>query len=300
MSSHHRAGQRKPFGAEEEHARTVLESELGVDFRHHDDGSTNSMPDLLSLNGKHVAEVITTVPRAAREAQKNLNAVPDANLPHCVRVVLPFKLLRVASQPRRLKIQDEVLVSTATAGCQNHWSSSGTGTSDLDDVGAAPLLFLRSLGDGVTLLCVQHCGHSDEASHQIDWTVVHQPSLVDPWQLIRQSLHNVKEQRGGVQALADKLGRYPNKHLLMYPFGPPENLTAEFTQYVAPSNLSDIMPSLLSPPLADIHVWLLYRYGSGVFEGLHVCSGHWTRFGTRIPKLDGLFSAIQRPHYRDA
>ncbi len=296
----HQAGRRKPIGAEEEHARTVLESELGVDFRHHDDGSANSMPDLLSLNGKHVAEVITTVPRAAREAQKNLNAVPHADLPHCVRVLLPFTLLRVASKPRRLKIQEEVLVSTATAACQHHWSSWGTRTPDRDNVGAAPLLFPRSLADGVTLLCVKHCGHPDDAPHQIDWTVLHQPSLVDPWQLIRQSLHNVKEQRGGVQALVEKLGNYPNKHLVMYPFGPPESLTAEFSQYVPPSNLSDLMPSLLNSPLVDIHVWLLYRYGSGVFEGLHVCSGYWTRFGTGIPKLDGLFPAIQRPHYRDA
>ncbi len=54
--------------AEEEHARIVLEDELGVEFQHHDDGSKSSMPDLLSLDGNHVAEVITTTPSAVREA----------------------------------------------------------------------------------------------------------------------------------------------------------------------------------------------------------------------------------------
>ncbi len=50
---------------EEEHARTLLENELGMPFRRHDDGSKNGMPDLLSKDGNHVAEVITTVPRGS-------------------------------------------------------------------------------------------------------------------------------------------------------------------------------------------------------------------------------------------
>ena len=44
------------FRAEEEHARIMLEGELGVEFLHHDDGSKQRMPDLLSLDRNHVAE----------------------------------------------------------------------------------------------------------------------------------------------------------------------------------------------------------------------------------------------------
>lgn len=110
----------------------------------------------------------------------------------------------------------------------------------------------------------------------------------DPWQLIRRSLHNVEEdQHGAVGSLAKKLNGYPNKHLVMYPFGPPGNLTAAFSRYVPPSDWWDLMPPQLNPPLDDIHVWLLYRYGNqDDVEGLHICSGHWSKFATTIPKPD--------------
>jgi hypothetical protein len=152
------------------------------------------------------------------------------------------------------------------------------------------------------VLCVQLCQHSNVESHQIEWFIVHEPSTRDPWDLIRQSLHIVdKEQRGGVQALAKKLSGYPNKHLVMYPFGPPENLTAAFSRYVPPSKSSDLIPPQLNAPLADVHIWLLYRYEKhDVAEGLHVCNGHWAMFGTTFPKLNGLFSPLRRLHYRDA
>ena len=38
----------------------MLEVEFGVEFQRHDDGSKPRMPDLLSLDVNHVAEVITT------------------------------------------------------------------------------------------------------------------------------------------------------------------------------------------------------------------------------------------------
>lgn len=57
---------------EEEHARLMLSDELGVEFRLYDDGSKSNMPDLLSEDGKHVAEVITTTPSAIREAEQRL------------------------------------------------------------------------------------------------------------------------------------------------------------------------------------------------------------------------------------
>ena len=37
---------------EEEHAKIVLEGELGIEFHHHDDGSKDGMPDLLSFGRK--------------------------------------------------------------------------------------------------------------------------------------------------------------------------------------------------------------------------------------------------------
>jgi hypothetical protein len=119
--------------------------------------------------------------------------------------------------------------------------------------------------------------------------------------LIRQSLHIVEEeQRGGVQALAEKLDGYPNKHLVMYPIGPPGNLTAAFSQYLPPPNPRDLMLPQLNPSLADVHLWLMYQYGNrDVAEGLHVCSGHWAKFGTTLPKLD-LGFPLRRLHYRDA
>lgn len=76
-------------GAEEEHARLMLSGELGVDVRLHDNGSRPSMPDLLSVDGKHVAEVITTAPSAIREAENNLPSMVEPRLPHCVEVSIP-------------------------------------------------------------------------------------------------------------------------------------------------------------------------------------------------------------------
>lgn len=289
------------FRAEEEHARIVLEGELGVEFQHHDDGSKPRMPDLLSLDGNHVAEVITTTPCAAREAQQSLDPMPDATLPHCVWVMVPYTIVGGATKAVRHKIEADVLRWTAKPRCKYHWSSRDERQlrpgADPD-----PILGLRAYDDGVKVLCVQRCQHSDLESHQIEWSIVHEPSPVDPWDLIRQSLHTVdKEQHGGVQALAKKLSGYPNKHLVMYPFGPPENLTAAFSHYVPPSNSRDLMPPQLNPPLADIHVWLLYQYGNrDVVEGLHVCSGRWAKFGTTFPKPDEQASPLRYLHYRDA
>lgn len=53
------------FRAEEGHARIVL----GVEFLH-DDGPKRRMPDLLSLDRNHAAEVVTTTSPAVREGQK--------------------------------------------------------------------------------------------------------------------------------------------------------------------------------------------------------------------------------------
>ncbi len=103
-----------------------------------------------------------------------------------------------------------------------------------------------------------------------------------------------------MQALAKKLGGYPNKHLVMYPFGPPGNLTAALSHYALPSDLSDLMPPRLKPPLVDVHLWLVYQYGNDdVVEGLHVCDGRWAKFGTLLPKQD-VSSPIRRFHYPDA
>ncbi|RAX43713.1 hypothetical protein DQ354_19280 [Arthrobacter sp. AQ5-06] len=294
-------GRRVAYRAEEEHARIVLEGELGVEFRHHDDGSKSSMPDLLSLDGNHVAEVVTTSPHAVREAQRNLNPMPSATLPHCVRVMVPYTIVGGASRVVRHKIQADVLRWTAEPGCTHHWSSRDE-RQLRPGVDPDPILVLRAYDDGVNVLCVQHCQHSALESHQVEWSIVHEPSPSDPWELIRQSLHTVDNDQGGaVQALANKLNGYPNKHLMLYPFGPPGNLTAAFSRYKPPSNSLDLMPPQLNPPLADIHVWLLYRYENGDFvEGLHVCSGHWAKFGTAFPKSDDPNPPLRRLHYRNA
>lgn len=287
--------------AEEEHARILLEGELGVKFLHHDDGSKPRMPDLLSLDGKHVVEVITTTRPAVREAEKRMDPMPHVSLHHCVRVVVPYTIVGGATKAVRHKIKADVLRWTAETGCKYHWASRDERQlhpgSDPD-----PILGLRAYDDGVKVLCVQRCQHLANESHQIEWSVVHEPSSRDPWELIRQSLRIVdKEQRGGVQALAKKLNGYPNKHLVMYPFGPPGNLTAEFNSYVPPSNSHDLMPPQLNPPLADIHVWLIYKYGNrDVVEGLHVCTGHWARFGTGFPNPGDQSSPLRQLHYREA
>lgn len=289
------------FRAEEEHARIVLEGELRVEFQHHDDGSKPRMPDLLSLDGNHVAEVITTSPPTVREAEQSLNPMRDAALPHCVRVIIPYKIVAGATKAARHKIKADVLRWTANPECRYHWSSHDD-RQLLPGVDPDPILFLRDYYDGVTVWCVQPCQHSNVKAHQIEWSLVHESSHRDPWTLIRQSLHIVdRMQHGGVEALVKKLSGYPNKHLVMYPFGPPGNLTAAFSHYVPPSNWRDLMTPKLNPPLADIHVWLLYRYGNrDAVEGLHVCSGHWAKFGTTFPKLDEPSSPLRRLHYRDA
>lgn len=290
------------LGAEEEHARIVLEGELGVEFQHHDDGSKPRMPDLLSLDRDHVAEVITTSSPTVREAQQNLKPMPDATLPHCVRVIMSYAIVGGATKSARNKIKADVLRGTANPECTYHWTSRDEQRL-LPGIGPDPIFFLGDYDNGVTLWCVQHCQHSNVKPHQIEWSLVHEPSPVDPWMLIRQSLHIVdRKQHGGVEALAKKLNGYPNKHLVMYPFGPPGNLTAAFSRYMPPSNSRDLLPPQLNPPLADIHIWLLYRYGNhdDVVEGLHVCNGHWAKFGTTFPKPDKSSSALRRLHYRDA
>lgn len=287
--------------AEEEHARIMLESELGVDLVHHDDGSKPRMPDLLSLDRNHVAEVITTTSPAVREAQKSLDSMPDATLPHCVSVIVPYTSVGGATKAARYKIKADVLQWTAAPGCEYHWSSRDERQPG-PNIAPVPILGLRAYNDGVKVLCVQHCKHSTVKPHQIEWSVEHQPSFRNPWELIRQSLQIVdNKHHGGVEALAKKLDGYPNKHLVMYPFGPPGNLTAAFSRYIPPSNSSDFMPPQLNPPLADIHFWLLYRYGNrNDVEGIHVCTGHWAKFGTTVPKTVDPASLLQRFHYRDA
>ena len=289
------------FRAEEEHARIMLEGELGVEFLHHDDGSKQRMPDLLSLDRNHVAEVITTTSPAVREAEQSLNPMPEATLPHCVLVTVPYTVVGGATKAVRHKIKTDVLQWTAMPGCEYHWSSRDK-RQLRPGLDPDPILVLRAYGDGVKVLRIQRCQHSDFESHRIEWSLVHESAPVDPWDLIRQSLHTVdRKQHGGVEALAKKLNGYPNKHLVMYPFGPPGNLTAEFSRYAPPSNSRDLTPPQLNPPLADIHVWLLYRYGnSHVVEGLHVCNGHWVKFGTTFPKLDDHSSPFRTFHYRGA
>lgn len=286
-------------GAEENHARLVLSYELGVQFRIHDDGSRSSMPDLLSVDGKHVAEVITSAPAAVREAAQRLDPVAEPELPHCVRVMIPYTRLGRVTKNVRSKIKADVLRWTVEAGCEYHWSSRDEWQL-IPGVDPDPILGLRVYDDGVRVMCVQRCQHSPDEPHQIGWSVAHGPSPADPWTLIRRSLHIVeKEQRGGVSALAKKLDGYANKHLVMYPFGPPGNLTAAFSHYVHPINPRDLTPAQLSPPLTNVHLWILYQYGNGSSaEGLHVCNGHWAKFGASIPKLD-LHFPFQQLHYRD-
>ena len=288
------------FRAEEEHARLLLSSELGVDFRLHDDGSKSRMPDLLSVDGKHVAEVVTTALHAVREAEQNLDPVTEPRVPHCVWVVIPYARMRGVIKDVRHKIQADVLRWTVEAGCEYHWSSRDV-RELLPGVDPDPILSLGAYDDGIRAVCAQHCQHADIEPHQIRWSVAHEPSPDDPWSLIRRSLHIVdEEQRGGVQALATKLDGYPNKHIVIYPFGPPGNLTAAFGGYVPPSNPRDCTPPQLNPPLANVHLWLLYQYGNrDVTEGLHLCNGHWGKFGTTLPKLDQS-SLLRQIHYRDA
>jgi hypothetical protein len=284
---------------EEEHARLLLSGDLGVDFSHHDDGSRPSMPDLVSADGKHVAEVITTTRSAVREAEHHLGSVAEPKLPHCVWVMVPYPILGGASKYVRLRVVADIVRWTSDISCDSHWSTSDAQKSQ-PGVDPNPILPLRAYDDGVQVVCVQLCHHPDSEPHQVKWSVLHSPSPDDPWTLIQQSLQIVgTEQRGGVQALAKKLNGYPHRHLVMYPFGPPGNLTAAISSYVLPRNVLDLMPAKLNPPLGDIHLWLVYQYENGDdVEGLHLCNGHWAKFGTTVPKLDPT-SFLRRFHYPD-
>jgi len=283
---------------EEEHARILLECQLGLPFRHHDDGSKNSMPDLLSADENHVAEVITTVHPLIRETENSLKPMPIPALPHCVWATVPYTLLGEASKKARNSIKSEILRWTDNERCKNHWPSHSmqplTAAKD-----TMPFLPLSPPDSDFQALCTQDCQHSGNEPHQIKWTIVHEPTAVDPWQLIDQALHHVDtHQHGGVPALTEKLDGYPNKHLVMYPFGPPGNVTAAMSSYKPPADLSRFLPPQLAPPLGDIHLWLPYRYElQGPVEGLHICTGRWERFGTEIPKTDDLLST-QGLHYR--
>lgn len=283
---------------EEEHARLVLSNELSVQFRLYDDGSKPHMPDLLSKDEKHAAEVITTTPSAIREAEQHLDPMWEPTLPHCVWVMIPYAILGSATRGVRRMIRADVLRWVVEAGCEYHWLSRDNMQSP-SGASPDPVLGLKAYDDGVQIVCVRSCQHSNTRPHQIKWCVTHAPSPDDPWTLIRQSLGIVdKEQRGGVRALGEKLDGYLNKHLVMYPFGPPGNLTAALSRYLPPSSLSDLMPPQLNPPLTDVHLWIMYRYEeSDATEGLHICDGHWARFGTGLPKLD-LEPAPRSLHYR--
>lgn len=283
---------------EEEHARILLENELGLPFRHHDDGSKNSMPDLLSADERHVAEVITTAHPLIRETENSLKPMPIRTLPHCVWVTVPYALLGGASKKARNSIKSEILQWTDNERCKNHWPSHRMQPLTAGK-GPRPFLPLSPPDSGFIALCAQVCLHPENEPHQIKWTIAHEPVAVDPWQLIDQALHHVDtHQHGGVPALAEKLGGYPNKHLVMYPFGPPGNVTAAMSSYKPPADLNRFLPTQLAPPLEDIHLWLPYRYEpQGPLEGLHICAGRWERFGTGIPKTDDLLS-MQGLHYR--
>ncbi len=227
-----------------------------------------------------------------------MKLMPDPALPHCVWVTVPYMSLGGATQNIRNKIKAEILQRTDNDRCKNHWPSHNLRplTAGNDTM---PLLPLNLPDSGVQALCVQVCQHPANEPHHIKWPTVHEPSAFDPWQLIDQALHHVgTHQRGGIPALAKKLSGYPNKHLVMYPFGPPGNLTAAVSSYQLPTDLNSFLPPQLAPPLDDVHLWLLYQYElQGPVEGLHLCTGRWERFGTRIPKTDDLLP-MGDLHYR--
>lgn len=258
------------------------------------------MPDLLSVDGKHVAEVITTVPPEVRAAENNLMPMADVGLPHCVRVLIPYTIVGTATRWMRQKIKADVLRWTVAAGCQTHWPSRDEQQFFMGDA-LAPILSLGAYDDGVQAMCIQCCHDTAVEHHQITWSVSHTPSSTDPWRLMKRALEIVeKNQNGGVQALAKKLDRYPTKHLVMYPFGSPGNLTGTLNNYALPSGLTNLMPPRLHPTLVDVRLWLLYRYGrNDEVEGIHMCDGYWASFGTRLPKPDH-WSLLWCLHYPDA
>ncbi|MET3509869.1 hypothetical protein [Plantibacter flavus] len=253
----------------------MLASELAVQFRHHDDGSEPAMPDLVSVDGLHVAEVVTTAPFAVRQAEKHLEPVPEPRLPHCVWVTIPRGMLPGATRAARSAVRADILRWAAESPCQDHWPRA----NNLQP--PPPLIGLRKYDDGVTVFCVRQCQHADDDPHRIVWPVLHARSDIDPWQLIDLSLAMIeREQRGGVVSLVRKLAHYPNKHLVMYPFGSPGNPTAAISHFTPPGNPLALMPKCLPLPLSAVQLWLVYRYDlNGVAEGLRVWSGGWSRFG---------------------
>jgi hypothetical protein len=252
----------------------MLTHELAVQFRHHDDGSEPAMPDLVSVDGLHVAEVVTTAPFAIRQAEEHLEPVPEPRLPHCVWVTIPRGMLPGATRAARSAVRADILRWTAEAACQDHWPRT-------DDLRPPPFIGLRSYDDGVGVFCVQRCEHADDDPHRIVWPVLHAPSDIDPWQQVELSLAVIEsEHRGGIASLVRKLAHYPNKHLVMYPFGSPGNLTAAVSQFTPPDDPLALIPKRLPPMLSKIQLWVVYRYGlDGVAEGLRVWHGGWSRFG---------------------
>lgn len=171
-------GQRIVSKLEEEHARLMLAGELGVDFCVYDDGSRPSMPDLLSADGKHVAEVITTVLPAVREAERRLEPLVEPRLPHCVWAMIPYTVLGGVTRDVRSKIAADIIRWVEEAGCVFHWPSL-TQHQSFDDPGPAPFLGLGAYDDGVRAMCVQSCFHPDAGVHQIRWGLLH--VLVTGW-----------------------------------------------------------------------------------------------------------------------
>jgi hypothetical protein len=283
---------------EEEHARLMLSRELDQEFDLYDDGSIASMPDLVSLDRRHAAEVVTTAPFALRKAEQHLAALAEPRLPHCVLATVPYSRLGGVTRAVRRSIETDVFRWTTESRCVDHWAPHG-GLQLALGRSPDPILGLRGYDDGIRVYCVQTCQHPADASHQINWSVVHEPSSEDPWMLLRRSLQIIDEQhRGGVSALANKLSGFPNKHLVMYPFGPPGNLTAFLGGYVAPIDLADLLPPVLNAPLTDIHLWIVVQYGGSSSEGLHVCNGRWSRLGAEYSKL-AVPSANFPSHYRE-
>lgn len=269
---------------EEEHARQLLSVELDTEMRVHDDGSVAHMPDLVSVDRNHVAEVITTARASAREAQQRLGSVAEGGLPHCVWVVVPYVRVGGLSREVRRRIVGDVVRWTEIPQCAGHWPSVAGGPA-YPNTPRVPLLPLRAYDDGVEVFCAEMCQHEKSEIHEVKWVVGHAPPDANPWQMIRESLRIVDEEhRGGVDALVSKLEGYPNKHLVIYPFGPPGNLSAELSAYQVPQDLADFAPPRLNPPISDLHLWLVYHYGDATsVEGLHLCNGHWARFGTDLP-----------------
>ena len=146
------------FRAEEVHARIVLEGELGVEFQHHDDGSKPRMPDLLSLDGNHVAELITTARKAVRQAQQSLDPMQDATLPDCVRVLLPYTIAGAARRPRATKSRQ------MSCGGQRRTDVSITGHHATNGSCSQAWIPTRSSAFGLTATGSVSCAFNDAVS----------------------------------------------------------------------------------------------------------------------------------------